>query len=93
VFIRSVHLLVTFNVVPSSPILIALIMHEILYSETSVLTRATRHKIKQDGILHSYRRKNLKSYIALTGWTVHLHDPTVFFQRGSRGVRGVWFCV
>jgi hypothetical protein len=24
----------------------------------------------EDGILHSRRRENLKSYIALTGWTV-----------------------
>jgi hypothetical protein len=24
----------------------------------------------EDGILHSHRRENLKSYIALTGWTV-----------------------
>jgi hypothetical protein len=26
--------------------------------------------IPEDGILHSDRRKNLKSYIALTGWTL-----------------------
>jgi hypothetical protein len=24
--------------------------------------------IPEDGILHSHRRQNLKSYIALTGW-------------------------
>jgi hypothetical protein len=24
--------------------------------------------IQRDGILHSHRRENLKSYIALTGW-------------------------
>jgi hypothetical protein len=30
-------------------------------SETSVLTRATRRIIPEDGILHSDRRKNLKS--------------------------------
>jgi hypothetical protein len=24
----------------------------------------------EDGILHSHRRENLKSYIALTGWTL-----------------------
>jgi hypothetical protein len=39
-------------------------------SETSVLTRATRRNIPEDTILHSHRRENLKSYIALTGWTL-----------------------
>jgi hypothetical protein len=39
-------------------------------SETSVLTRATRRNIPEDAILHSHRRENLKSYIALTGWTL-----------------------
>jgi hypothetical protein len=38
-------------------------------SETSVLTRATRRNIPEDGILHSHRRENLKSYIALTAWS------------------------
>jgi hypothetical protein len=40
------------------------------FSETSVLTRATQHNISEDAILHSHRRGNLKSYIALTGWTL-----------------------
>jgi hypothetical protein len=26
--------------------------------------------IPEDGILHSHRRENLKSYIALTGWAL-----------------------
>jgi hypothetical protein len=26
--------------------------------------------IPEDGILHSHRHENLKSYIALTGWTL-----------------------
>jgi hypothetical protein len=38
--------------------------------ETSVLMRATRRNIPEDDNLHSRRRENLKSYIAVTGWTL-----------------------
>jgi hypothetical protein len=37
-------------------------------SETSVIIRTTQRHIPEDGIFHSHRRENLKSYIALTGW-------------------------
>jgi hypothetical protein len=30
-----------------------------------------RSYIPEDDILHSHRRENLKSYIALTGWTMY----------------------
>jgi hypothetical protein len=63
-------LLVTANVVLSSPILVTLIIEAIRSSETPVLTRATRRNLPEDGILHSHRRENLKSYITLTGWTL-----------------------
>jgi hypothetical protein len=34
-----------------------------------VLTRSTRRNIPED-ILHSHRRENLTSYIALAGWAM-----------------------
>jgi hypothetical protein len=40
------------------------------FPETSVLTRATWPNIQIDDTLHSLRREDLKSYIALTGWTL-----------------------
>jgi hypothetical protein len=46
-------------------------METIYSSETSATTRATWRHIPEDGILHSHRRENLKSYIALTGWALY----------------------
>jgi hypothetical protein len=61
-FLRSVlQLLLTAKVVPSSPILVTLMMEGIHSFKTLVPTRATRHHIPEDGILHSHRRENLKS--------------------------------
>jgi hypothetical protein len=51
-------------------ILVTLAMEAIGSSETLVLTSATRSNIPEDDILHSHRREKLKSYIALTGWTL-----------------------
>jgi hypothetical protein len=52
-------LLCTANIVPSSPILVTLMMEAIRSSETSVLTRATCRHMPEDGILHCHRRENL----------------------------------
>jgi hypothetical protein len=59
--------------IPSLPILVTLMMKALSSSKTSVLTRATQRNIPEDGILHSHRRENLKSYKAKLHW---LHEPS-----------------
>jgi hypothetical protein len=63
-FLHSMRqVLVKANIVPSSPILVTLMMEAPSSSETSVLTRAMWCNILQGTILHSHCRKDLKCYI------------------------------
>jgi hypothetical protein len=56
-------LLVTANVVPSSPNLVTLMMEARRSSEMSALTRATWHNVPENSTVHSHCCENLKAYI------------------------------
>jgi hypothetical protein len=54
-------------------IVVSFTLRSLLHAETGPHGSAsprTEKNIPEDDILHRYRRENLKSYIALTGWTV-----------------------
>jgi hypothetical protein len=65
-------LLVTASVVPSSPILVTLMMGALRSSETSVLTRAILLNIPEGAILGLKFTFTLESRMTYTGLTWHL---------------------
>jgi hypothetical protein len=70
VFCDVLLLLVTANVLPSSPILVALMIEAIHPTQTWTLQEP--HDVtSQKTTFFSHRRENVKSYIALTGWALY----------------------
>jgi hypothetical protein len=60
----------SYSVIPSSPILVTLMMEALSFSETSVLTRSTWHNIPEDAILHSILVRVSKC--RRTKWSEHV---------------------
>jgi hypothetical protein len=67
---QNLRFLVTANVVPSSPIVVTLMMEALRSSETLILTRVTRHHIPEDGILLLFSFDMTK-----TAWSVVYSVP------------------
>jgi hypothetical protein len=59
VFLRSLRRLLVTGNVPSSPILVNLMMEALGFSETLFLTRPILLNIPEDSFLHSHLRENL----------------------------------
>jgi hypothetical protein len=76
-FLRSVRrLLVTASVVPSSPILVTLMNVGLSSSETSILTRAIRRKIPENGILY----KCTLPYVFTSCNLMHVRDKLTLLK-------------
>jgi hypothetical protein len=75
------------------PILFTLMMEALRFSETSVLARATRRNVPEDGIFHSHRRENLNSYIVRSRLDSALYlkgtEEPLFIASVNRKLRSV----
>jgi hypothetical protein len=81
VLFRSVpRLLVTTNVVPSSPVLVTPMLETLRSPETSVLTRARQLNFPENGILRSCRRENLKSYTIYVSIQIFVPLQAIFLN-------------
>jgi hypothetical protein len=67
--------------VPSSPVLVTLMMEAIRFSETLIITRDTRRNIQEDGILHSHRRETLN--LVNTCEVLHFFNGASNYQGNS----------
>jgi hypothetical protein len=82
-------LLVTDNLVPSSPILAALMMDALCSSETLVLTRATWRNIPEDGIRHLSPCRNTMC-VALTSYKEEANISWMMKQTVSMLELSLW---
>jgi hypothetical protein len=88
--ISVLRLLVTPNV-PYSPIFVTLMMEAIYSSETSV-HKEPRAQHPEDGVLHSHRRENLRSYTELSCLAMSIAGVTRHVRRADRYAPALALC-
>jgi hypothetical protein len=90
-------LLVTANILLNWGNLPALMLEAIRSSETSVIIKATRSHISENGLLHSHHRENLKSYICQNCLQRNVDNVEVIFrtstEHGRIGTLGTEACL